>query len=78
MRVLRLEVSVYNVYITNQFQTPFGQRGGVKSVEVTVEYSMEENSEEFCPNYVKEFGLCAINLNMIRGVLRAPSVFTRP
>jgi hypothetical protein len=35
-RVLRLEVSVYNVYITNQFQTTFarggGGGGGVKSV----------------------------------------------
>jgi hypothetical protein len=32
LRVLRLEVSVYNVYITNQFQTTFAQEGmGVKS-----------------------------------------------
>jgi hypothetical protein len=32
--VLRLEVSVYNVYITNQFQTTFTWGGGgrVKSV----------------------------------------------
>jgi hypothetical protein len=36
---------VYNVYITNQFQTTF----------VT---SKEENSQDFCPNYVQEFGLC--------------------
>jgi hypothetical protein len=27
VRVLRLEVSVYNFYITKQFQTPFAQRG---------------------------------------------------
>jgi hypothetical protein len=27
-RVLRLEVSAYNVYITNQFQTTFAQEGG--------------------------------------------------
>jgi hypothetical protein len=27
LRVLRLEVSVYNVYITNQFQTTFAPRG---------------------------------------------------
>jgi hypothetical protein len=27
LRVLRLEVSVYNVYITNQFQTTFSQGG---------------------------------------------------
>jgi hypothetical protein len=36
LRVLRLEVSVYNVYITNQFQTTFAQGGGggVKSVSI--------------------------------------------
>jgi hypothetical protein len=35
LRVLRVEVSVYNVYITNQFQTTFAQgRGGVKSVVI--------------------------------------------
>jgi hypothetical protein len=33
LRVLNLEVSIYNVYITNQFQTTFAQMGwGVKSV----------------------------------------------
>jgi hypothetical protein len=33
MRVLRLEFSVYNVYITSQFQTTFaGGGGGGKSV----------------------------------------------
>jgi hypothetical protein len=33
LRVLRLEVSMYNVYITNQFQPTFAQEGGgVKSV----------------------------------------------
>jgi hypothetical protein len=35
LRVLRIEVSVYNVYITNQFPTTFAQggrgEGGVKS-----------------------------------------------
>ncbi len=31
LRVLRLEVSVYNVYITNQFQTTFAEgEGGSK------------------------------------------------
>jgi hypothetical protein len=45
LRVLRLEVSVYNVNITIQFQTTFAQGGGgVKSVvEVTLN-SKEENS----------------------------------
>ncbi len=28
LRVLRPEVSVYNVYITDQFQTPFARGGG--------------------------------------------------
>jgi hypothetical protein len=39
LRVLRLEVSVYNVYITNKFQTTFAQGGGGGinlSVELTV------------------------------------------
>jgi hypothetical protein len=35
-------------------------RGGVK-VEVT-ENSKEENSQDFCPNYVQEFGLSYQNL----------------
>jgi hypothetical protein len=41
LRVMPLEVSLYNVYIANQFQTTF--IGG--------------NSEDFCLNYVQEFGL---------------------
>ncbi len=60
LKVLRLEVSVCNVHITNQFQPTFAQGGeGVKSVilEVTVN-SKEENSEDFCPIYVQGFGLC--------------------
>jgi hypothetical protein len=28
LKVLRLEVSVYNVYITNQFKTTFARGGG--------------------------------------------------
>jgi hypothetical protein len=32
-RVLRLEVSVYNVYITNQFQILFAQGGGGEAVK---------------------------------------------
>ncbi len=47
LRVLRLEVFVYNVYIINQFQTTFAQGGGggVKycRLEVTVN-SNEENT----------------------------------
>ncbi len=41
LRVLRLEVFVYNV--SNQFQTTFAQGGGIPLVEVTVN-SKEENS----------------------------------
>ncbi len=67
-------VSVYNVivYITNQFQTTFGQGGwggGVKSVTGTIGgcNSKEENSEDFCPNHVQEFGLCTRFLLRERG-----------
>ncbi len=38
---------MYNVYITNQLQTTFGQGGGGKI----------HSREDFCPNYVQEFGL---------------------
>ncbi len=65
LRVLRLEIFLYNVYITNHFhhfQNTFdrgGKGGGGYNplVEVTVN-SVEENSKDFCPNYVQEFGLC--------------------
>ncbi len=46
LRVLRLEVSVYNVYITNQYQTAFsqGEEGSEFCyIEVTVN-SKEKNS----------------------------------
>ncbi len=50
-------VPEYKVCTTNRFQTTFAQWGEVNPlVEVTVN-SMEENSEDFCPNYVQEFGL---------------------
>jgi hypothetical protein len=54
LRVRRLEVSVYNVYITNQFQHTFagGGGGGLNTVN-----SKEENSGDFCPNYGQEFSL---------------------
>jgi hypothetical protein len=59
LRVLRLEVSVYNVYITDQFQTTFtrGGGGGVNPLEEVAVYCKEENLEDFCPKYVQEFGL---------------------
>ncbi len=50
LSVLSLEVSLYNVCISNQFQTTFAQgEGGVESiVEVTVN-SKEERSKTFVP-----------------------------
>ncbi len=57
-RVLRLEVSVYDVNITNQIQTTFVPGGGgIKSVVEVIVNSKKENSQDFCPNYVQEFGL---------------------
>ncbi len=59
LRVLRLEVSAYRVYITNQFQSTFAQgEEGSKFcyIEVTVSRK-EKKSEDFCPSYVQEFGL---------------------
>jgi hypothetical protein len=60
LRVLRLQVFVYNVYITNKYQTTFAQGGGrVKSLSREVNLnSKEEKSEDFCPKYVQEFGIC--------------------
>jgi hypothetical protein len=53
LRVLRHEVTVYNVYITNQFQTAFVRGGGGGLlVEVTV-----KSWEDFFSNDVQEFGL---------------------
>ncbi len=51
--VLRLEVSVYNVYITKQFQTTFAffsGGGGVNLLVKVTANSKEENSYDFCPN----------------------------
>jgi hypothetical protein len=54
LRVLRLEVSIpKNVYIKNQFKTLLQKRGGG-----VTKNSEEENSQDFCPSYVQEFGLC--------------------
>ncbi len=53
LRVDRLEVSVYNVYITNQFQTTFLLKGGegVKSLS-RGDYEMNSKEETlFRPQY---------------------------
>ncbi len=49
MKVLRLEVSIYNVYMTNQFQTTFawGGGGGVKSV--VLEVTFNSKGENYVP-----------------------------
>ncbi len=57
LRVLRLEVSAFKAYITNQFQPTFARGGGgIKPVIRSAMNSKEE--KDFCSNYVKEFGLC--------------------
>jgi hypothetical protein len=46
LRVLRLEVSVYNAYITNKFQTTFAQRGDrVKFENSLVEVTVSSKEE---------------------------------
>jgi hypothetical protein len=56
LRVIRLEVSVYSVYITNPFQAFFAGKGGgggkILLVDVTV-----KNNKNFGPDYIQEFGL---------------------
>ncbi len=47
-------------YLANQFQPTFargGGRGGNNSFVGVTANSKEENSQDFCPNYVQEFGL---------------------
>ncbi len=53
--VLRLEASVYNVYITKQFQTTLllGVNGGGGGNPLV----------DFCPNYVQEFALSSAEAN---------------
>jgi hypothetical protein len=59
-KIYNVQYTIYNVYITNQFQATFalgGGGGGLKSVSRVTVNSKEENSEDFCPKYVQEFGL---------------------
>jgi hypothetical protein len=60
LRVLRLEVSVHNVQLQTSLKPLLlrGGGGGGKSLAEVNVNSKEENSLEFCPNYVQEFGLC--------------------
>jgi hypothetical protein len=57
LRVLGREDSLYNVYITDQFQTIFARRGGEVGVKLNPLVEVTVNSNEFCPNYVQEYGL---------------------
>ncbi len=59
LRVLRLEISVYNVYITNQFQTTFARGGGGGGVVKSV----SGGDSDFCPNYIQEFSLRTSEMN---------------
>ncbi len=71
---LKLEVFVYKVYITNQFQTTFARGGGggvIPLVEVTVN-SKEENSlgfGDFGPNDGHEFCLWRWPLPCVHSVM---------
>ncbi len=59
LRVPRLEVSVYN-FLHYKYKPILNHYcsggGGVPLIKMTVN-SKEENSEDFCPNYVQELGL---------------------
>jgi hypothetical protein len=60
VRVLRLEVSVYNVYITNQFPTTFARVEGGKGVKSVSRGDCEYQGGKLLRlflNYVQEFGL---------------------
>ena len=75
LRVLRLEVFVYNFYITDLFQAIFAQGGGGEEnllVEMTVN-SKEENSQDICPNYVQESGLWCLSASQSKFSLHPDS-----
>ncbi len=58
LRVLRLEVSVHCLH-SKPLSKHFSSRGrGVKSVVEVIVHSKEENSQDFCFNYVPESSLC--------------------
>jgi|688.fasta_scaffold1104142_1 hypothetical protein len=50
LRILRLEVSVYNVYITNQFQITFAQAG--KMGKIHIRGDCEYQGGKFFQNFV--------------------------
>jgi hypothetical protein len=45
--------------LQTSFKPPLVKGGGVTFIEVTVN-SKVKNSEDFCPNYVHEFGLYSL------------------
>jgi hypothetical protein len=61
LRVIRLEVFLYDVYITNQFQTNFAHGvGGGGSKTISRGDCEKQGGKLFCPNYVQEFGLWSL------------------
>ncbi len=56
LRVLRLEISVYNVYIADHFCSGGGGGWVVNPLVYGTVNSKEKNSSDFCPKYVQEFG----------------------
>jgi hypothetical protein len=73
LRVLRIEVSGYNVYITNQFLCSRGERGFKSISRGDCEYQGEKLLG-LCPNYVQEFGLREELLSIFRALFIAYSL----
>jgi hypothetical protein len=63
LRVLRLEVSVYNVFITKQYQPSFawGGGGGVGVKSISRSDCEQQGGKLYSPNYVYKFGLGQIS-----------------
>ncbi len=70
LRVLRLDVLSIMFTLQTSFRPLLFEWGRwVKSVVGVTVNSKEENSEDFCPNYVQEFGLWtltqAVNISLV-------------
>ncbi len=51
-------------YIKKQFQTIFAQGGGGRVKSVSIEVTENSKEEDFCPNYVQEFGLWPLDRDL--------------
>jgi hypothetical protein len=60
LRVLRLEVSVYNVYITNQFQTTFDYGHGTASFYLKLQGTVRVSNNK---KYIKQVPGTRTDLN---------------